>query len=299
MHRGLGGRLTCEILLPVCRLHYQVCLLLWIQVKDTFSTWQVQEVHRIWHRVSVHLEIHQGSQDIGGGFWIAPCIELCLTLPLSSTGHYVYLVRLGTLRSRKMKFDAGMLGWHSMEQGFMKLCKSRRGICSRSRRRWHRPRELLTILWGVLRRLLKPPGSLNRNQSLSQLAQFTTKCPYWVRNEVPELGEFKTSQVRSICSFVLSAQLCYAFGVELPFCFCSIAFCGSQRTVLVTNVTGLQNHDLYFPQLLIYLWTTGNKFHKNKDRILEAHVRGQEGEGYVRRKTNYANCTRLTTDTWH
>jgi hypothetical protein len=117
---------------------------------------------------------------------------------------------------------------------------------------------------------LKPPGSLNRNQSLYQLAQFTTKCPYWVRNEVPELGKFNTSQVRSICSFVLSAQLCYAFRIELPFCFCSIAFCGSQRTVLlVTNVTGLQNHDLYFPQLLIYSWTTGNKFHKNKDQILE------------------------------
>jgi hypothetical protein len=98
--------------IPVCRLHYQVCLLLWIQLKDTHFLHDkcklpCEKYIEYAHRVSAHLEIHQGSQDIGGGFWIAPCIELCLTLPLSSTGHYVYLVRLGKLRSRKMEFDAG------------------------------------------------------------------------------------------------------------------------------------------------------------------------------------------------
>jgi hypothetical protein len=74
MHCGLGGRLTCEILLPVCRLHYQVCLLLWIQLKDTHFLHDkcklpCEKYIEYAHRVSVHLEILlSGSQDIGGGF---------------------------------------------------------------------------------------------------------------------------------------------------------------------------------------------------------------------------------------
>jgi hypothetical protein len=196
------------------------------------------------------------------------------TLPYiasSSTGHYVYLVRLGKLRFRKMEFDAGTcwadLSWNKAswncawagETFAVDLGEDEAGpesyllFCGVS---WEDLWNHLTAWTGIkaCTRLL--------NLQQNALTESEMKFLNWVSSR-----PLKPDQ-----SAVLfwGAQLCYAFSVELLFCFCSIAFCGSQRTVLlVSNVTRLQNHDLYFPQLLIYSWTTGNKFHKNKDRILE------------------------------